>query len=264
MLHLPIIFLVCVLGLKHGLDADHLAYIDGQTRYHWRLSNPMGRWVGSLFSFGHSIVVVGVAVLIGILAHQFRFPAYFNNIATWVSVVTLTVIGSFNVYYLLQRKAADDLFRIRGMKGGFLPKLLQETANPFVIVLVGGLFALAADTVSQTSMWSLAAGHSSRWMPAILGFIFMFGMMTTDTLDSLITYQMVSHSNQLGQAASRFMGWMIVFLSYGVSLYEVVLIFAPQARADFETIGILAFACLFVGYTVQIVRSHRIRSPITK
>ena len=32
-----IVLLVFVLGLRHGLDADNLAFIDGQTRYNWRI-----------------------------------------------------------------------------------------------------------------------------------------------------------------------------------------------------------------------------------
>ena len=51
----------------------------------------------------------------------------------------------------------------------------------------------------------------------------MVGMMLTDTLDSLIAYRMVHHSGKLGQAASRLIGWVIVVLAYGVSLYEAFL-----------------------------------------
>ncbi|SDE54720.1 high-affinity nickel-transport protein [Priestia aryabhattai B8W22] len=33
--NLSLILLVFLLGFRHGLDADHLAFIDGQTRYNW-------------------------------------------------------------------------------------------------------------------------------------------------------------------------------------------------------------------------------------
>jgi nickel/cobalt transporter (NiCoT) family protein len=43
---ISLIILVFVLGLRHGLDADHLACIDGLTRYNWRMNSPIARWVG--------------------------------------------------------------------------------------------------------------------------------------------------------------------------------------------------------------------------
>jgi high-affinity nickel-transport protein len=62
--------LALVLGLKHGLDADHLAAIDGLARY--QLSLPcrrasVARWSGLLFSLGHGLVVMLVAGVAGAL-----------------------------------------------------------------------------------------------------------------------------------------------------------------------------------------------------
>jgi hypothetical protein len=57
--------LAFTLGLKHGLDADHLATIDGLTRFNARARPAMARWCGALFSLGHGAVVVVVAVTVG-------------------------------------------------------------------------------------------------------------------------------------------------------------------------------------------------------
>lgn len=53
--------LVFVLGLKHGFDADHLATIDGLTRYNAHQRRPFARYCGALSSIGHGVVVVAIA-----------------------------------------------------------------------------------------------------------------------------------------------------------------------------------------------------------
>jgi len=252
---LSLILFVFVLGLRHGLDADHLAFIDGQTRYNWRMGSPIARWVGTLFAFGHGGVVASIAVILGMVMHSFTFPDYFNEFASWVSIISLFLIGTLNIYNLLRTKANNDEFQLSGIKGKFISKFAKGTTNPLLIIMVGALFALAAETVSQTAIWSLAAGSSGKYMPLVLGLVFMLGIMITDTIDSLIVYRMINQSNQLGQSASRVMGWMIVVLAYGVSFYQAFTFFNPWAEMDFETLGIVIFLILILSFTLVSVRS---------
>src|SRR5260221_520427 len=55
--------LVFVLGLKHGLDPDHLVAIDGLTR------SSRSRWCGLFFSLGHGcgVTLVGVVFTLGMV-----------------------------------------------------------------------------------------------------------------------------------------------------------------------------------------------------
>ena len=143
------------------------------------------------------------------------------------------------------------------LKGKFIPKIAKGTTNPFLIIIVGALFALAAETVSQTAVWSLAAGNSGKYMPLILGLVFMFGMMLIDTIDSLIVYKMVNHSNKMGQAASRLLGWVIVFLAYGVSFYLAFTFFNPWAELNFEILGSILFIFLVATFVFASVRTKK-------
>ncbi len=70
-----LVALAFVLGLKHGLDADHLATIDGLTRFNARERPGMARWCGVLFSLGHGAVVIGIAITVGTLARQWEIHA---------------------------------------------------------------------------------------------------------------------------------------------------------------------------------------------
>lgn len=254
--NLSLILLVFVLGLRHGLDADHLAFIDGQTRYNWRMGSRIAPWVGTLFAFGHGGVVAAIAVILGMVMKDFTFPDSFNTFATWVSITSLFLIGTLNVYNLLRTKAPNEEFQLSGIKGKFVSKIVKGTTNPLHIILVGALFALAAETVSQTAIWSLAAGNSGEYMPLFLGLVFMIGIMTTDTIDSLIVYRMINQSSNIGQSASKIMGWVIVVLAYGVSGYQAFIFFNPWAELNFEIIGAMLFLFLLFTFIYVSVRSR--------
>jgi high-affinity nickel-transport protein len=182
--------------------------------------------------------------MLGVFVKGFRFPDFFDVLATWIAIASLFMIGTFNVFNLLRTAGTGGEFQIRGLKGKLLPRIMRETTNPFLIVILGGLFALAADTVSQTSLWALSAANSADYMPFILGGVFMAGMMLTDTLDSLIAYRLISQSGQIGQSTSRLIGWFIVALAYGIASYEAFSFFFPVLDIDFEVVGIICFVFL--------------------
>jgi high-affinity nickel-transport protein len=250
-----LIMLVFMLGIRHGLDADHLAFIDAQTRYNWRVGSPVARWVGTLFSLGHGATVAGIAIIVGMFVKDFKLPDVFDYLATWVSIGSLFLIGTFNVVNLLRTKAGNADFRPSGLKSRLMPRLIRETSNPFVIILLGVIFALAADTVSQTSVWAMSSVNSDNgYLPLILGPVFMIGMVITDTIDSLIAYRMISQTGQVGQRASRLVGWLIVTLAYGVALYETYTFFVPSIDVDFEIVGIISFLLLVSCFGAVMLR----------
>ena len=74
---LSLVAVVFLLGLKHGLDPDHLAAIDGLTRFNAQRRPRLSRWTGLLFSAG---LVTGEA-LVGILL---AFPIAFSSV--WPSL----------------------------------------------------------------------------------------------------------------------------------------------------------------------------------
>ena len=62
--------LVFALGLRHGLDPDHLVASDGLAR-----SN-RSRWTGLFFSLGHGIVVTLAGVALALAATDWQPPAW--------------------------------------------------------------------------------------------------------------------------------------------------------------------------------------------
>ena len=86
--------LVFLLGLKHGFDADHLATIDGLTRYNARLGRRFGRYCGALFSLGHGVIVLVIALVVGAASERWDAPQWLEQFGAWISILFLTLIGS--------------------------------------------------------------------------------------------------------------------------------------------------------------------------
>lgn len=59
-----------MLGLRHGLNPDHIAIIDSMTMKHSNEHSPYAKWVGTFFAIGHGLVVTTIAVLVNCLRAQ--------------------------------------------------------------------------------------------------------------------------------------------------------------------------------------------------
>lgn len=218
--------LVFVLGLRHGLDADHLATIDGLARFNAERRPRLARWTGVLFSLGHGLVVIGVSVLMATLAGALHIPAWFGAVGVWTSVTLLTAIGLLNLLSLL-RAGRDEVVRPVGLKGRYL-RFATRARSPGAVLLVGALFAFAFDTLSQTATWALAASSGGGWLiGALLGAVFMLGMMLSDGLNSLWVARLLARADARARLASRIMGATVVGLSFGMAAYEAGSYFRP-------------------------------------
>ena len=93
--------LAFVLGVRHGFDADHLATIDGLTRYNARVNPRLARSAGALFSLGHGLVVVAVALVAGSLTSGWQTPGWLEVTGASVSVAFLFGLAYLNVRAVL-------------------------------------------------------------------------------------------------------------------------------------------------------------------
>ena len=94
---LALIAAVFLLGVKHGLDPDHLAAIDGVTRYNARARPRLSPWSGVLFSGGHGIVVTAVAIAVATAASEWRPPVWLEDLGAWISIGFLAALGVANL-----------------------------------------------------------------------------------------------------------------------------------------------------------------------
>ena len=197
-----------VFGLRHGVDADHIAAIDNTTR---KLMQEGKRpfTVGMWFSLGHSTVVVAL-----IVALVFATRAVTSNIAalqstgavvgTLVSGSFLWIIGFINavivigIYKIFQtlkqgklnQQELDNLLENRGFMNRFFRPLFKVINKPWQIFPVGVLFGLGFDTASEVALIAISVGIGvSTSIPLyyilILPLLFTCGMVTVDTADGV-------------------------------------------------------------------------------
>jgi len=201
-------FLAYSLGLRHAVDADHIAAIDNVTR---KLIQDGKRpiTVGFFFAFGHSAIVLIAAVLIaftvGALARFQSFSQIGGVIATATSAAFLFAIAAMNLLILRSvwrrfetvRKggtyAVDDLDLLQGGRGPlsrlFRP-LFALIRHSWQMAPLGFLFGLGFDTATEVTLLGLAGAEAAHGVSigAILVYpaLFAAGMALIDTTDGVL------------------------------------------------------------------------------
>ena len=201
-------FLAYVFGLRHAVDADHIAAIDNVVR---KLMQEGKRplTVGFFFSLGHSTVVViaTIAVAITAVALEWQFGAFKSVggiIGTSVSAVFLLVIGFINLMILmrvwrtfqrvrgggkLEAEHLDSLLAGRGFLARLFRGAFAMISKSWQMYLLGFLYGLGFDTATEIGLLSISAtqvAHGmSLWSMLIFPTLFTAGMALVDTIDGV-------------------------------------------------------------------------------
>lgn len=221
--------LVFVLGLKHGFDADHLATIDGLTRFNARERPRLARFCGVLFSLGHGLVVIAIALAVGVLSRQWQTPEWLGILGAWISIGFLAVLGLLNIHAVL-RAGPAEVVRPIGLKGRFLGRL-ANAANPGLVALVGALFALSFDTISQAALFAMTAAQFGGWQHALmLGLLFMLGMLVTDGINGFWISRLICRADQIALVASRVMSLVVGGVSLLIAGFGIMKLSLPTVE----------------------------------
>jgi len=222
--------LAFVLGVRHGFDADHLATIDGLTRYNARENPRLSRTAGALFSLGHGIVVVFVALAAGSLASGWQTPGWLEMTGASVSVVFLFGLAFLNVRAVL---VADprSVVAPAGLRARLLGRFLN-IRRAWAVAAVGMLFALSFDTVSQAALFALAAGRFGGLSHALfVAALFVLGMLAVDGANGLWINRLIRQADRTAVIASRVMALTVAGISLTVGALTVAKIIVPAVDA---------------------------------
>jgi nickel/cobalt transporter (NiCoT) family protein len=211
--HFPVLLGTALLaysfGLRHAVDADHIAAIDNVTRKLMQEGKrPVG--VGLMFSLGHStIVVIGSAAIAGAaLALQHRVDSIKTIggvIGTSVSsffllaiaIVNLIILRSIYRAFVRVRRGEpyteedfDMLLGNRGFLARLFRPMFQMIRRSWHMYPLGVLFGLGFDTATEIGVLGISAAEASKGLSfaAILVFpvLFAAGMSLIDTTDNIL------------------------------------------------------------------------------
>lgn len=257
---LSLLILTFVLGMKHGFDADHLATIDGLTRYNARRQPRLARYCGTLFSLGHGAVVMAIALGVSALAGQWEVPEWFGVLGAVISIAFLVALGSLNLAAVL-RAGPDQLVQPVGLKGCLLGSL-RQVSHPALIALVGALFALSFDTLSQAAFFALTASQFGGWQHAVLlAMLFMLGMLLTDGINGLWIARLIARADQVALIASRVMALVVSGVSLLVAAFGAAKLLSPAVDAWSEgkelVFGFLLVAIIALSFLAALRLTRR-------
>jgi len=200
--------LAWVFGLRHAVDADHIAAIDNVVR---KLMQAGGapRSVGLYFALGHSTVVLVATMLLALgvvsLGGDSLLREIGGFIGTSVSALFLLVIAAINLaifvslwrtFRIAREQGVHDaegleaLLESRGVLARLLGPMFRLVTKPRHMYPLGFLFGLGFDTATEIGLLSISAGEAARGasFADILVFpaLFAAGMALVDTADSAL------------------------------------------------------------------------------
>jgi high-affinity nickel-transport protein len=253
-------FAVFALGLRHGADPDHIAAIDNLTRNSYGERPWLSRFCGTLFAGGHSVMVLSIAALVGLLGTQLGpYAATVETIGTWISILVLVLIAVLNL-----RQLRSDPTRLVGVKTRLLPRALREGSSPWLAIPVGLLFGFGFETSSQIATYAVAFGVGSGVLGALfVGAMFCLGMLCTDTLDSVLVHRLVSDRSSLQPATMRVWIWSVTLVALAVAAYEFAQLVGWKSPVpDLYVSGVIVAALLAVfAYVFARTRTQRHPTP---
>jgi nickel/cobalt transporter (NiCoT) family protein len=210
--HQPVLIGTAVLayslGLRHAIDADHIAAIDNVTRKLMQEGKrPVA--VGFFFALGHSTVVVLATLAVALTANAFSdnlvsyrkiggilgisASALFLFIIALANLIVLR--GVYRTFRLVERgnsvteEDIDALLQQRGWLSRLFKPLFRFVSQSWHLYPIGLLFALGFDTASEISLFGLSAQASnavSSWSLLIFPALFAAGMTLVDTTDGVL------------------------------------------------------------------------------
>jgi nickel/cobalt transporter (NiCoT) family protein len=196
-------------GLRHAVDADHIAAIDNVTR---KLMQDGKRpvTVGFFFATGHStVVILAVLVIAGAVttlsSHFGAFKSVGGAIGTLVSALFLFAIAAMNlvilrgvwrVYRQVRRGGSyededfDMLLNSRGLLARLFRPLFRLITESWHMFPLGFLFGLGFDTATEISLLGLSATQAANgisvWSIMVFPALFAAGMSLIDTTDGVL------------------------------------------------------------------------------
>ena len=202
-------FLAYTFGLRHAVDADHIAAIDNVTR---KLMQDGKRPLsaGLFFSLGHSTIVVIASLVVylttAVVATQFEAVKSVGGIVgTSVSAFFLIAIALVNIVVLrglwqnfrdvrrggsYTNQSADMLIGGGGMMARIFRPLFRIISRPWHMYPIGFLFGLGFDTATEVALLGISAAAAAKGLSviamAVFPILFTAGMTLVDTTDGIL------------------------------------------------------------------------------
>ncbi len=202
-------FLAYGFGLRHAVDADHIAAIDNVTR---KLMQGGQRpvCVGLFFAIGHSAVVILACAVIAATATAMEgeieaLKDIGGIVSTCVSALFLFLIAGMNLVILRSvwltwrhvraggayvEADFDLLLNKRGFCARLFRPLIHIISRSWHMLPLGFLFGLGFETATEVALLGISGTEAARgisvWSIMVFPALFAAGMTLIDTTDGIL------------------------------------------------------------------------------
>ncbi|QSO52946.1 HoxN/HupN/NixA family nickel/cobalt transporter [Alicyclobacillus curvatus] len=274
--------LAYVFGLRHAVDADHIAAIDNTTRKLMQ-TGKRSLTVGLYFSLGHSSIVFLLTLVVVLSVHSLQ--ATLPQLEHVGSVLGNTISGGFlylmatlNFVIFLQmfrgrheEVSLDGLLAKRGLFNRLFRRVFRLIEHSWQMYFVGLLFGLGFETASEVTLLGVSSSASAHGTPMaevlLLPLLFAAGMSLIDTLDGVFMTYAYGWAFQNPVRKLSYNLWVTgvsVLLAFGIGSLEWLQVFGHLSQqngglwswldgVDFGTLGygmIALLALIWGGATV--------------
>ena len=195
-------------GLRHAVDADHIAAIDNVVRKLMQSgARPVG--IGFFFALGHSSVVVIAVAAAGTATALFGLSDMLKSVGglagTLISAIFLLAVAAANIVILsgswralrhvrlggaYADEDADTLLNNRGLLARVLRPLFRLVTKSWHMAPLGFLFGIGFETATEVALLGIsatqAAQGASLWTVMVFPALFAAGMCLVDTTDGIV------------------------------------------------------------------------------
>lgn len=255
-------------GLRHAVDADHIAAIDNTTRKLMQEGKD-SKFTGTFFSLGHSTIVIIMTVAIIIASRLVtQNISSFQNIGgivgTLISGIFLYILAILNFIILIDlwkhyksarknggisEEEVNEVLLKRGFMGRYFNKIFNIISNQYQMYVVGLLFGLGFDTASEVAVLAISATIAGAYLQIPLYWLLIFpllftvGMVVIDTTDGLFmtfAYKWAFDNPLKKLWYNLSMTAISVIVAYVVATLEIVSLLVQELNLSGSVWGILS------------------------
>jgi high-affinity nickel-transport protein len=253
-------FLAGLFGVRHALDADHLAAIDGLSRAYMTAGRPLlARRCGVLFSVGHGLVVMAAGL--ALQGRDHLIPAWLEGAGNLLSIALLFLLGSMNLIQALRRqgKPVSNPMAAALLRAGF-------TRGFAGALMTGVLFALSFDTFTLAAWFGtagLTGGAGGTGAVLFLAASFVVAMILCDGLNGLWVAHLICQSRGFAEPARRLFSALVAVIALTIAAIEVVRLHWEAIDAWFATRGLSVSVAILAALLLGFYAASPGRRPVS-
>lgn len=218
--------LAILIGIRHGMDGDHLAAIADMVGTETKKKRQIT--LGVMYAFGHGLIVLFIGLITIFLGS--RIPLGTQNILEVLVSLTLIILGAIILSSIFQRKKDYEYKSRIAIFSEFILKLINKSSNekklsPVTLAIIGAfvvgiIHGVGVESPTQIAIISNAVGLDNVTIATIHLTLFVVGLLVSTILVTFL-FSFGFIKAKLKRNLYLFLGTITGAYSIGLGLYMI-------------------------------------------